>query len=25
MTDGLYIIQMNFVFHGVNILYKDGE
>jgi len=25
LTDGLYIIQMNFRFHGVNIVHKDSE
>jgi hypothetical protein len=25
ITDGSYIIQMNLMFHGVNIVYKDGE
>jgi hypothetical protein len=24
ITDGLYIIQTNLMFHGVNIVYKEG-
>jgi len=25
IADGLYIIQKNFTFHGIAIVYKEGE